>query len=226
MKKAKKTAKSASKASKAPKPAKSAKPTKPSKPVQPTKPTPPAPQPPAPSQRPRAATTAELLGFSVKGLTKPPTATVKPKWRKHYRNLLALRDHLLSQMGERARDANEAVPSYSMHMADSGTDNFDRDFALSLLSSSQESLYEIEEAIKRIEKGTYGICELTGKRIPDVRLEAIPWTRFTAEAQKQLEREGNSGRARFAALRSVQDSSAIELEEAEEKEEEETEEKG
>ena len=50
---------------------------------------------------------------------------------------------------------------------------FDRDFALSLLSSDQDALYEIDEAIKRIEKGTYGVCELTGKSIPKARLEAI-----------------------------------------------------
>jgi RNA polymerase-binding transcription factor DksA len=174
----------------------------------------------------RPVTLAELLGRPVNSVGKFPEAAIKSKWRKHYRNLLDLRDHLLNQMGERARDANEAVPNYSMHMADSGTDNFDRDFALSLLSSSQESLYEIEEAIKRIQKGTYGICELTGKAIPAVRLEAIPWTRFTAAAQKQLEREGNAGRARFGALRSVQESAALEAEETEEKEEEEAEEKG
>jgi len=48
-----------------------------------------------------------------------------------------------------------------------------RDFALSLLSSDQDAMYEIEEALKRIEKNTYGVCELTGKPIPKTRLEAI-----------------------------------------------------
>ena len=65
-----------------------------------------------------------------------------------------------------AKESAEEMTSYSLHMADSGTDNFDRDFALSLLSSDQDAIYEIEEALKRIEKNTYGICELTGKTIP------------------------------------------------------------
>ncbi|MBI2929623.1 MAG: TraR/DksA C4-type zinc finger protein [Verrucomicrobia bacterium] len=173
----------------------------------------------------RAATTAELLGLVTKEAANVSVNNVKRRWQRHHRNLMSLRDHLLNQMDERAKDANEAVPAYSMHMADSGTDNFDRDFALSLLSSSQESLYEIEEAIKRIERGTYGRCELTGKPIPEVRLQAIPWTRFTAAAQKQLEREGSSGRARFGALRSVQEAATLETEDADEKEEEEAEEK-
>lgn len=107
-------------------------------------------------------------------------------------------------------------------MADSGTDNFDRDFALSLLSSDQDAIYEIEEALKRIEKGTYGTCELTGKPIPRSRLEAIPWTRFTVQAQAQLEREGALRQRRLGALGTVD---AVGVSEAPEGEEEEAEEK-
>src|SRR5438445_680071 len=99
-----------------------------------------------------------------------------------------------------AKESAEEIPSYSLHMADSGTDNFDRDFALSLLSSDQDAIYEIEEALKRIERNTYGICELTGKLIPKTRLEAIPWTRFTVQAQAQLEREGALRQRRLGSL--------------------------
>ena len=75
-------------------------------------------------------------------------------------------------------------------MADSGTDNFDRDFNLSLLSADQDVIYEIEEALKRIEKGTYGMCEITGKAIPQTSLIAIPWARFRVDAQSELEQHG------------------------------------
>ena len=61
-----------------------------------------------------------------------------------------------------------------MHMADAATDSFDRDLVLGLVSFEQEGLYEIDAALKRIEDGTYGICELTGKPIPWERLAAIP----------------------------------------------------
>ncbi len=102
-----------------------------------------------------------------------------------------------------AKESAQELPGYSLHMADSGTDNFDRDFALSLLSADQDSVYEIEEALKRIERKTYGVCELTGKVIPRARLEAIPWTRFTVEAQAQLEKDGALKSRRLGALGSV-----------------------
>ena len=81
--------------------------------------------------------------------------------------------------------------------ADAGTDTFDRDFALSLVSSEQEALTEIDAAIKRIHDGTYGICEATQKPIAKDRLLAVPFTRYSAEAQKDIER--NRFRARSAA---------------------------
>ena len=128
---------------------------------------------------------------------------IKPEWHDFYQNLLDLRDQLLNQMSGLAKESAQELPGYSLHMADSGTDNFDRDFALSLLSADQDSVYEIEEALKRIERKTYGICELTGKTIPKTRLEAIPWTRFTVEAQAQLEKDGALKSRRLGALGSV-----------------------
>lgn len=128
---------------------------------------------------------------------------IKPEWIKFYNRLIELRDQLTRQMDGLAKESAQEMAGYSLHMADSGTDNFDRDFALSLLSSDQDAVYEIEEALKRIEKNTYGICELTGKPIPRSRLEAIPWTRFTVQAQAQLEREGVLRQRRLGALGTV-----------------------
>jgi RNA polymerase-binding transcription factor DksA len=59
---------------------------------------------------------------------------------------------------------------------------------LSLVSSEQEALSEIDGAIKRIRNGTYGICEITGKPIAKERLLAVPFTRYSAEAQKEIEK--------------------------------------
>ena len=69
--------------------------------------------------------------------------------------------------------------------------------AIGILSSEQDALYEIEQALHRIRDGTYGICELSGKRIESERLQAIPWARFTAAAEKQLEKEGAVTRHRL-----------------------------
>ena len=145
-------------------------------------------------------------------------AKIKQEWAKYYENLLELRERLMDQMSGLAKESAEEMSSYSLHMADSGTDNFDRDFALSLLSSDQDAIYEIEEALKRIEKNTYGVCELTGKAIPKTRLDAIPWTRFTVEAQSQLEREGALRQRRLGALGTVDSTGGTELEEEEESE--------
>ncbi|MFZ9748101.1 MAG: TraR/DksA family transcriptional regulator, partial [Opitutaceae bacterium] len=65
---------------------------------------------------------------------------------------------------------------------------FDRDFALSMVASEQEALSEIDAAIKRIHDGSYGICEISQKPIAKERLLAVPFTRYSAEAQKDLER--------------------------------------
>ena len=166
-----------------------------------------------------SATTEAILGRRTELRAGNGEQNVKPEWLKYYRNLMDLRDRLLHQMSGLAKESAEEMDSYSLHMADSGTDNFDRDFALSLLSSDQDAIYEIEEALKRIEKHTYGVCELTGKTIPAARLEAIPWTRFTVQAQAQLEREGALRQRRLGQLGSVDNVSVAETDEDDEPDE-------
>jgi DnaK suppressor protein len=171
---------------------------------------------PAPRGKPLgSATAASILGTAGKGSTaarRNGLPKVKSEWNGYYHTLLDLRERLLHQMSGLAKESAEEMASYSLHMADSGTDNFDRDFALSLLSSDQDAIYEIEEALKRIEKNTFGVCELTGKAIPKARLEAIPWTRFTVEAQAQLEREGALRQRRLGQLGTVDNAGATETE--------------
>ena len=174
-------------------------------------------------------TAASILGQAVArpGQTLRPNGQVKIKaeWQKFYARLLELREQLLRQMDGLAKESAQEMAGYSLHMADSGTDNFDRDFALSLLSSDQDAIYEIEEALKRIEKNTYGICELTGKPIPKSRLEAIPWTRFTVQAQAQLERDGALRQRRLGALGTVDAVGLTEVESEEDEPEEKPKEK-
>jgi RNA polymerase-binding transcription factor DksA len=171
------------------------------------------------------ASTASILGRPMVKLKKNGEVKVKAEWQKFYERLLELRDQLMRQMNGLAKESAQEMAGYSLHMADSGTDNFDRDFALSLLSSDQDAIYEIEEALKRIEKNTYGICELTGKSIPRTRLAAIPWTRFTVQAQAQLEKEGALRQRRLGALGTVDAVGAPEVETEEEEPEEKPKEK-
>jgi DnaK suppressor protein len=169
----------------------------------------------------QAATAAAILGLSVPGnpgANNHADAAVRPEWAKYKNNLVELRERLRQQMEGLAKESAEQMAGYSLHMADSGTDNFDRDFALSLLSSDQDAIYEIEEALRRMQRGTYGTCELTGKPIPRARLDAIPWTRFTVEAQSQLEREGALRQKRLGSLGTVDATGVIEVEDDDEEE--------
>jgi len=116
--------------------------------------------------------------------------------------LLDLRDHFLDQMQSVAQDSlrsraeNNEASAVGQHQADAGSDAYEKDFALSLLSQEQDALYEIDQALKRIELGTYGTCEMSGKPIPRARLEAIPFARFTVECQSQLEKQNKASRVR------------------------------
>lgn len=176
--------------------------------------------------KPQVSATAAILGRPVlKAKTIADPKKVKAEWQKYCQRLMELREQLHRQMNGLAKESAQELPGYSLHMADSGTDNFDRDFALSLLSSDQDAVYEIEEALKRIEKKTYGVCELTGKTIPKARLEAIPWTRFTVEAQAQLEREGALRSRRIGQLGTVDSTGATEVESEEDEPEEKAKEK-
>src|SRR5246127_2487280 len=127
-----------------------------------------------------------------------------PFTRKQKQKLLELRDAMVDSMAGvaqgtlRSRAEGSEASAFGMHQADAGSDAYDRDFALSLLSQEQDALYEIDEALKRIEMGTYGKCEMSGKPIPHARLEAIPFARFTVECQSQLEKQSKASRVRHS----------------------------
>jgi len=114
-----------------------------------------------------------------------------PFLTKQHKRLLDLKDTLLDAMRGVARDnlhSGSDTSAFGMHQADAGSDAYDRDFALSMLSKEQGSLYEIDEALKRIEDGSYGVCELCQKPIKHDRLEALPFTRYTVDCQAELEK--------------------------------------
>ena len=87
------------------------------------------------------------------------------------------------------RDASGDLSGYSLHMADMATDNFDREFNLGLASSEQQILNQIDEALRRIEEGTYGTCEICEKPISQKRLVAVPYTKFCIKCQSEEEKK-------------------------------------
>src|SRR5205814_987296 len=122
----------------------------------------------------------------VKPVKATPAKPVKltPFLKEQQKRLLFLRDAMLDSMAGVAKDnlrsraEGSEASAFGMHQADAGSDAYDRDFALNLLSQEQDALYEIEEALKRVDSGTYGTCEMSGKAIAHARLEAIPFARF------------------------------------------------
>ena len=109
---------------------------------------------------------------------------------------------LVDSMSGMTRDTIRNAPEGSeasgsgQHQGDAGSDAYDRDFALSVLAKEQDALYEIEQALRRIKSGTYGLCEISELKIPIARLEAIPFARLTVECQAQWEREYGNRRFR------------------------------
>lgn len=143
--------------------------------------------------------TREMLAF---GQPVEKMRRLNPWLKKQHMRLLALKDTLLDSMTGVARDNlrsthdSHEASAHGLHQADAGSDAYDRDFALSLLSQEQDALFEIDEALKRIAKGTYGVCEMSGKNIPKARLEARPFARFTVECQNEIERKNRYSRVR------------------------------
>ncbi len=148
----------------------------------------------------------------------------KAESMKYRKLLLDLRDHLIDgvnflaseNLKRSSRDVSGELSGYSLHMADAGTDNFDREFALSLVSNDQEALYEIEEALKRLEAGTYGLCEMCEKPIRKERLDAVPFTRLCVQCQSSAEKMQRRPVAPVATFSESADEEAGDSDESEE----------
>jgi DnaK suppressor protein len=157
---------------------------------------------PAAKEEKKAAPVTPKIGLPNNGKEEEANAKLPTFMRKQKERLLHLRDNILDSMNGVAKDTlrsraeGSEASAFGMHQADAGSDAYDRDFALSLLSQEQDALYEIEEALKRIEAGTYGVCEMSGKQIAHARLEAIPFARYTVECQAQIEKQTKIQRTR------------------------------
>lgn len=154
------------------------------------------------------ASIADLLGgvnpFRKGSTNGDESKQVPEKLRRYYHLLIAMREviqkglafHSEEALKKNGKEDAGDLSGYSQHMADAGSDTADRDFALSLISNEQEALKEISDAIARMKKNIYGICEITNKPIPHARLMAVPFTRYSLEGQKELERNRRASRRR------------------------------
>lgn len=122
-----------------------------------------------------------------------PKAKLPKKELERYREILILKRRQLigdiSTMEEEALRTNSgSLSSLPQHMAEQGSDTFDQSLSLDLAAADRTILREIDDALRRIEDGTYGVCMKTGKRISAERLAEIPWARYSIEAAREMER--------------------------------------
>jgi DnaK suppressor protein len=127
----------------------------------------------------RMATSAQILGSSTR-------SKVPSRWSRQYQQLCVERDKLL----DRDCSATENFQPKLDDLAEAASEESQRSLTLVAATVTYDTIKEVLAAIRRIEQGTYGICEITGKPIPAERLSSIPWARCSLEGQQQLEQEG------------------------------------
>ncbi len=146
------------------------------------------------TRKKRRETTASVADREIEVASQEPMKTkLSRKELNHYRHLLLIKrgelvGDLSAMEAEALRSDGGNLSHMPIHMADIGTDTFDQDFMLGLAETERQHLREIDEALGRIEDGTYGICQMTNKPIPKARLNAKPWAKYTVEAARELER--------------------------------------
>jgi RNA polymerase-binding transcription factor DksA len=119
----------------------------------------------------------------------------------HKQHLLSLGHRIKGDMSHLAGEAlrktgGEAAGSLSnmpLHLADLGTDAFDRDLTMNLLENETRTLHEIAAALGRIEAGTFGVCEQCGGAIVAERLQALPYVRCCIECARAQDTLGAAG---------------------------------
>jgi len=106
--------------------------------------------------------------------------------------LLAKRNELLSNVSsmeiETLRRENSDLSMFPVHTDDMGTDNYDQELTLGLMDYERRLLKDIDEALERIENGSYGLCEGKGEVIPKARLKAVPWAKYCVACATLMEK--------------------------------------
>jgi len=154
------------------------------------------------------ATAADILGSDRK-------SKIPVRWAKHYQTLCVERDRLL------ARDCSTPKTSAAKvdDLGEAAAEESQTSLSLVAAGATKESIVEVLEAIRRIERGTYGFCEMTGEPIEAGRLRAIPWARYSLQGQMELEQAGLARKHALSLLQSLSDSDVVGDEEAETAEE-------
>lgn len=145
---------------------------------------PPAPKKPARSAKPPAAAETRPPAPSKpvsSGLTREDLDYFREQLLRKKAEITGSMQSLRNETGSTSQEAAGNLSAVPQHMADIGSDNYEQEFALVLVEGERALLSEIDDALKRIDKGVYGICAATGKPIGKARLKAKPWAAFCYE---------------------------------------------
>jgi len=115
------------------------------------------------------------------------TGKVPAAWTWHHRTLRDLHRRLVREHDEHRHDSSAPADKDTHDFGDTASVERERETLFSTLLSEGNRLAEVEAALNRIYAGMYGVCEATGRTIPDERLRAVPWTRFCKEAAEEIE---------------------------------------
>lgn len=133
----------------------------------------------------------------VEKLEKVATPSYSKEVLEHFKNIiLTQRRELIEEIesltgrmiDSTTGEGNEDNSIYSLHMADQGTDAMEREKNYLLAQRNDDHIKRLDEALKRIESGTFGVCVVCGKLIEKERLEAVPTTQKHVECKNQLKR--------------------------------------
>lgn len=115
---------------------------------------------------------------------------------KHKKLLIKLRElisgditHIAKESLKSQKESSGDLSGYSFHMADMASDSYDRELSLNIAGEEQEIIYEIDEALKRIEEGKFGLCLACGKKIPQKRLNAVPYAKYCIQCKSEEEKK-------------------------------------
>jgi RNA polymerase-binding transcription factor DksA len=122
------------------------------------------------------------------------TPLTKTQLEKYRGILIRKREELLGDVHnleeEALRSDSGRTSRTAQHLDEAGSESYEQSLNLNLAASDRERIIEIDAALQRIQDRTYGLCELTFEPISKERLNEIPWTRYTIEAARELDRRG------------------------------------
>lgn len=122
---------------------------------------------------------------------KTQLVSIKKEIMKEREQLLEQITSIKGESSKSQKDASGDLSGYTLHMADMATDMYNREFSMELAEGERERLYNLEEALKRIDEGAYGRCDSCGGAISKPRLKALPQAKCCIKCQEKQEKSGS-----------------------------------